>query len=68
MWTAPFTEWTADLEAFFTFGPFSAGAWITFLLTMAAYVYYHIWVIRREDREYAEIAERVRRERGEVKP
>lgn len=68
MWTAPFTEWASDLEAFFTFGPYSVGAWLTFLLTMAVYVYYHIWVIRQEDRDYAEIAERVRKERGEVKP
>jgi hypothetical protein len=30
---------------------------------MAVYVYYHVWVVRREDQEYREIVGRLRGER-----
>lgn len=63
MWTAPFKAWGPDVAAFFTWGPSSLGAWVTFLIMMLVCVYYHVWVIRHEDREYREIAERVRAER-----
>jgi hypothetical protein len=64
MWTAPFSNWTPDLGAFFTWGPSSAGALITFLLMMAIYVCYHVWVIWYEDREYRRVVDRLRRNQG----
>lgn len=63
MWTAPFKAWGPEIAAFFTWGANSAGAWVTFVLLMLVYLYYHVWVIRHEDRQYREIVDRIRASR-----
>ena len=57
----PVAQWGADVAAFFTFQNSNGLIWAFFLGYLAVSVWYHIWVIRVEDREYNDIADRVRK-------
>lgn len=57
----PLAAWSSDAAAFFTFQHHVALIWVFFLAYLALSVWYHIWVIKVEDRSYKDIADRVRR-------
>lgn len=57
----PLAQWGGDVGAFFTFQNHPGLIWGFFLGYLALAVWYHIWVIKVEDREYTDIADRVRR-------
>jgi hypothetical protein len=44
-------------EAYFTFGPDSAGMWIFLILAMLAFLYVGVRAMRFENKHFAEVAE-----------
>lgn len=57
----PLAQWGTDAAAFFTFQQHAGLIWAFFLGYLALSVWYHVWVIKVEDRDYTDIADRVRR-------
>ncbi len=57
----PIAQWGADVAAMFTFQNNATLVWVFFLGYLIVSVWYHIWVIRVEDKDYNAIADRVRK-------
>ncbi len=64
MQSFPAAGWSPELEAFYSFFHVKGLIWVFFFAYLAVSVWYHLWVIRAENRDEEEVAQKVRGQPG----